>query len=104
MKYFPPFSADEEPGALVIDITEEPSEAAVPPESPVTNHVMENDHSTKEPPAKRSKQDGGTPTNHKRDSAIWTHNTRLRHILYKELKRPGRSRFHCLKRFRLCTD
>ena len=30
--------------------------------------------------------------NSKKDSLIWSHNTRLKHAVYRELKKPGRSK------------
>ena len=30
----------------------------------------------------------------KKDMIIWMHNTRLRHDLYKEIKKPGRSKYY----------
>lgn len=32
--------------------------------------------------------------NSKKDSIIWTHNTRLKHSVFKELKKPGRSKWN----------
>lgn len=32
--------------------------------------------------------------NSKKDSLIWTHNTRLKHSVFKELKKPGRSKWN----------
>lgn len=29
---------------------------------------------------------------YQKQAMVWTHNTRLRHVLYKEIKRPGRSK------------
>lgn len=32
--------------------------------------------------------------NSKKESLMWTHNTRLRHFLFKEIKKPGRSMYY----------
>lgn len=70
----------------------------------ISNHVTENNvnHSLNSVPdqSKHTKKEkeihkNKSLSNHKKEALIWTHNTRLRHTLFKEIKKPGRSKLNC---------
>ncbi|KAL5005014.1 hypothetical protein ScPMuIL_018470 [Solemya velum] len=93
-------SPEKDQKPLIIDIKEEPEEVeeedeeSVPIKSEViTNHVLENGNDPCHPKDNDILRRNSV-NNSKKAALIWTHNTRLKHIVYKELKKPGRNYEH----------
>ncbi|KAJ8310005.1 hypothetical protein KUTeg_011870 [Tegillarca granosa] len=56
----------------------------------INNFVTEND-TEKQAPAGNISQNNKDQSKQRQSTFLWTHNTRLRYILYKEIKKPGRN-------------
>lgn len=86
-------SEDESP-LVIADVEQEK-------EKPTTNHVTEAsvNHVTSPSALKNNvsevesvrNRSHGHEINSKKEALMWSHNTRLRHTLFKEIKRPGRN-------------
>ena len=71
-------------------------------EEKLNNHITENNipNNKDSPSPENVIVNNVNPLEHvrqkglsKKDNMVWTHNTRLRHSVFKELKKPGRSKF-----------
>lgn len=67
----------------------------------ISSFVTEND-TDKQAPVGNISQNNRVQNKQRQSTFLWTHNTRLRYILYKEIKKPGRSKSVICFRIKFC--